>query len=46
MQKLKDQGLQGEEWFAKSSEVFLEEAMKRGSTDNISIVIICRLVMI
>lgn len=40
MQGLKEQGFQGEEWFAKSSEILLEESMKRGSTDNISIVLI------
>ena len=40
MADLKKKGLEGEEWVRKSCEVLLGEAMMRGSTDNISLIVI------
>lgn len=40
MKSLHEKGHRDEEWLGFGSEVMLEEAMNRGSTDNISLIIV------
>ena len=40
MKSLHEKGHRDEEWLGCGSEVMLEEAMNRGSTDNISLIIV------
>lgn len=40
MKKINESGLTKEEWYKKGAETLLLESMMRGSTDNISIIII------
>lgn len=40
MKNLHSKGMRGEEWLGTGGEAMLEEAMMRGSTDNISLIVI------
>lgn len=40
LKAIQPQGVSGEEWYSKGAEQLLHEAMNRGSTDNISLIVV------